>query len=105
MATEKQDLLEIIIVTSPSLKKTKYSYKDITDTEEKGFFTEGDLTEEEILEDFVQRLANYDSFYNAPVPIDKGEVKEIERIQRFTKDKIIAAIVVLIIVVLVFIFF
>ena len=97
MGTEKQELLEIIIVSSPMLKKTRYSYKDIIDTDSKGFFSEGDITAEEILEDYVQKIANYDSFYNAPHPIDKGEVREITRIKKLTKENLIKVCGVLII--------
>lgn len=105
MATERHDLLEIIIVTSPELKDNRFSYKDIIDTEEKGFFSEGDITVEEILEDYVQKIANYDSFYNAPVPLDKGEVREIKRINKFTKEKLITAAGVIGLVIFIFIVF
>ena len=73
--------LNINIIKSPTdLKRTTYQLKEIKDDKKKFsvFFEEG-KTEEEKMELAIQRLTNYDGFYQSPHPLDFEEKKKMSK--------------------------
>ena len=67
--------LGISVILSPGgLKRTVYSKSEIEKitSGKLNFFVERDLANDEKEEAKIQKLVNYDNFYTAPTPTDKG---------------------------------